>query len=62
MREIDGDLVYQFLLDVPDLELEVDSPQFFILLNVAKNLLLAPPPQIREALKFFMIILLFTKF
>ena len=38
------DLVCSFLLDLPELCLDITSTQFYLGINVIKNVLLAPPP------------------
>ena len=36
----------EFVLDLARFEMDVDSPQFFILTNVTRNVLLEPPPKL----------------
>ncbi len=43
-EERDIELEYRFILDLPAITLDVSSQQYFILYNVAFNVLLAPPP------------------
>jgi len=45
---ITEELVASFHLELPNFEVELDSTQFYIIVNVVKNLLLAPPPPIAK--------------
>lgn len=38
------DLVCSFKLDIPNLQAVIESDQFYILLNVVRNVMLSPPP------------------
>ena len=38
----------EFVLDLARFEMDVDSPQFFILTNVTRNVLLEPPPKVKN--------------
>jgi hypothetical protein len=42
--ESDEELTCQFFLDLPELSIWLASDEFFIVLNVVRNVLLAPPP------------------
>lgn len=44
LEDRDIELEYRFILDLPAITLDVSSQQYFILYNVAFNVLLAPPP------------------
>ena len=45
----DDDPIASFSLDLPVICLDIDSQQFYAILNVTKNLLLAPPPALSNA-------------
>ena len=49
--KVSKDLVCSFLLDVPELCLDITSSQFYIWINVIKNVLLAPPPAMAASMK-----------
>lgn len=44
-EQAQAELQCKFSLDLPDIRFDLDSPQFFIVASVTRNLLLAPPPK-----------------
>ena len=43
-----GDLSSDFTLDLQKFEMDLDGPQFFIITDVTRNVLLEPPPKLRK--------------
>ena len=48
LKTVDEDLVCAFMLDLPAICVDIDSSQFFIMLHVIRDVLLAPPPKINN--------------
>jgi hypothetical protein len=48
---VSKDLVCSFLLELPELCLDITSSQFYIGINVIRNVLLAPPPEMAASLR-----------
>lgn len=42
------DLVCSFKLDIPNLLADIESDQFYIIINVVRNVLLSPPPTLNS--------------
>ena len=42
------DLVCSFKLDIPNLLADIESDQFYVIINVVRNVLLSPPPSLNQ--------------
>jgi hypothetical protein len=50
VAKMEDELVCSFLMDLPELCLDITSQQFYIIINVVRNVLLAPPPSFADEL------------